>query len=185
MSKTFNEMTKAELKNAAVALKLEDTVIEGAKNPKAITNAEYITVLEKYKADQELANPEAAKSQAEDAARAEETNGEGNDSEIEITPKSTPEEEKETIISDYSTMIPVIITDHDTSIAIEEDDERRLVAIRWGNPVIGMTTVNIPLHGRMQYVQKGAIIRLKKISLASHVKNEVQKLLTEIVKDSL
>ena len=172
MSKTFNEMTKAELKNAAIALKLEDVVIAGANNPKAITNAEYITVLEKYKADQELANPEAAKSQAEDEARAEETKGEGNDSEIEITPKSTPEEEKETIVADYSTMIPVIITDHDTSIAIEEDDERRLVAIRWGNPVIGMTTVNIPLHGRMQYVQKGAIIRLKKISLASHVKNE-------------
>ena len=168
MSKPFDEMIKKELVEATVFLKLEDKVAETAKDPKKPTNAEYVTVLEKFKADQEKANPDEAKSQKVDNADAGQAKESG--SKI-ITPKHSKVVAKATMVADLETMVPVIITDHDTSVAVEDDTEARTVAVRWGNPVIGMTTVNIPLHGKMQYVQKGAIIRLKKVSLASHIKD--------------
>ncbi len=160
MVKTFDKMNKTELEAATKFLKLEDEVAKAAKDPDKITNAEYVTVLESFKEKQDKANPEEA--QAIKTAKVKSK---------AVTPRATKAEEKVTMTEDYKTMVPVIITDHDTSIVVEEDEERRTVAIRWGNPVIGMTTVNIPLHGRMQYVQKGAIVRLKKIPLASHIKD--------------
>ena len=169
MTKAFDKMKKSELQEASAFLKLDERVIAMAKDPEAPTNAEYVSVLEAYKAEQDFANPEEAKSKAVEEAKAE--SKDENVSEIVIDPKASKAEEKVTMIADYETMVPVIITDHDTSVSIEEDTEARTVAVRWGNPIIGMTTVNIALHGRMQYVQKGAILRLKRISLASHVKD--------------
>ena len=169
MSKTFDKMNKTELVEAVTFLKLEDKVTEVAKDSEKPTNAEYVKVLEAYKAAQDLANPEEAKAIIVDKAKAAANSA--SDSEIVITPKATKAEERKTMIEDYNTMIPVIVTDHDTTVSIEEDTEQRVVPIRWGNPVIGMTTVNVAMHGRMQYLQKGAVLRLKKITLASHVKD--------------
>ena len=165
MTKAFDKMKKSELQEAIAFLKLEDKVLEVAKDGEAPTNAEYVAVLDTFKAEQELANPEEAKSQAESVTTPDENVS------VSVTPNSTPEEARDTYVADLNTMVPVIITDHDTSVTIDEDEENRTVAIRWGNPVIGMTTVNVGVHGRMQYVQKGAIIRLKSISIASHVKD--------------
>ena len=161
MSKAFDKMNKTELVEATKFLKLEKEVAEVAKDPKKPTNADYVEVLEEFKTTQAKANPKEAISQAK----------EQNASENVVNAKKSKAEEKEVMVEDLHTMIPVIITDHDTSVTVEDDTEARLVAIRWGNPVLGMTTVNIPLHGKMQYLQKGAVIRLKKISLASHIKN--------------
>ena len=171
MSKPFDKMNKTELVEAITFLKLEDKAIEAAKDPEKITNAEYVQVLEAYKAEQDLANPEEAKAIIVDKAKADAAANSASDSEIVITPRATKAEERKTMVADYNTLIPVIVTDHDTTVSIEEDTEQRVVPIRWGNPVIGMTTVNVAMHGRMQYLQKGAVLRLKKITLASHVKD--------------
>ena len=168
MSKTFDKMNKTELEEAIKFLKLEDKAVTEAKDPKKITNAEYVKVLEAYKYEQDLANPEEAKSVIADKVQVDNSK---SGSETVVNPKATKAQEKMTMIEDYSTMIPVIVTDHDTTVSIEEDTEQRVVPIRWGNPVIGMTTVNVAMHGRMQYLQKGAVIRLRKIPLASHVKD--------------
>ena len=159
MAKPFDKMTKAELEGAATFLKLEDAVAAIAKDPEKITNAEYVGVLEAFKAKQDEDNVEVAQ-------------------EVKVTTGTKPavkvnnKAEKAAVkAEDLHTMIPVIITDHDTSVSIDEDVEGRTVAIRWGNPVIGGYTTNVPIHGRLQYLPKGAVIRLKKVSLAQNVKN--------------
>ena len=163
MSKPFDKMIKSELEEAAQFLKLEDAVKAIAKDATKPTNAEYVKVLEEFKAKQDADNADVAKEVAEEP--------EVQSGSKEITPKSTKAEEIVTKSMDYATGIPVIVTDHDTSIAVEEDMEGRTFAITWGNPVIGMSTTNVPLHGRMQYLPKGAVIRLKRIPRASHIKD--------------
>lgn len=158
--KTFDKMNKAELVEAAELLKLVEEVAASAKDPEKITNAEYIAVLEAYKATQDEANADIAKE-----AKQPKTSKTGT------TPVNTPEQVKATMAEDYGTLIPVIVTDHDSSVTIEDDSQARTVAVRWGNPVIGMSTTHIPLHGKMQYVPKGAVIRLRKIPLANHTKD--------------
>jgi len=162
-TKPFDKMIKSELVEAAVFLKLEDEIASVAKDATKPTNAEYVQVLEAFKAKQDKSNPEVAKEVASEPEV------------IKGTPVASPEEVIATMVEDLNTLIPVIVTDHDTSISVEEDEEGRTVGIRWGNPVIGMSTTNIPLHGKMQYLPKGAVLRLKKISLASHVKDAAGK----------
>ena len=159
MAKSFDKMVKKELQEAAVFLKLDGKVLELAKDSNNPTNAEYVEVLEAFKAEQDANNPEEAKSAAIKTVTEK-------DPSI-INPKATKEEEVATMIADYDVSIPVIITDHETGITIEDDSENRTVAISWGNPIIGMTTTNVPLHGRMQYVVKGAIQRMKRIPKAT------------------
>jgi len=155
--KTFDKMNKTELEGAIAFLKLEDVALAAAKDPEKITNAEYVAVLEAFKAKQDINNVDVVKeTTANDTASVKVNNS----------------VEKALVkADDLHTMIPVIVTDHDTSVVINEDIEGRTVAIRWGNPVIGGYTTNVPVHGRMQYLPKGAVIRLKKITLAQNVKN--------------
>ena len=168
-AKPFDEMIKSELEEATAFLKLDDEVKAAAKNPAKPTNADYVKVLEAFKAKQDKANPIVAKEVIE--ASVAEVSG----TKKEVTPRATHAEVKATMAEDYSTGIPVIVTDHDTSISIDEDEEGRTVGIRWGNPVIGMSTTYVPMHGRMQYLPKGCVLRLRKISLASHVKDAAGK----------
>ena len=157
--KPFDKMNKTELEGTVAFLKLEDVVASAAKDPSKITNAEYVGVLEAFKAKQDVDNADVlsdikANTLAQPAVKV------NNKAEKNIAKTE-----------DLHTMIPVIVTDHDTSISIDEDVEGRTVPVRWGNPVIGGYTTNVPIHGRMQYLPKGAVIRLKKVSLAQNVKN--------------
>jgi len=155
--KTFDKMNKTELEGAIAFLKLEDVALAAAKDPEKITNAEYVAVLEAFKAKQDIDNVDVVK----ETTANDTTSVKVNNSAEKALVKA----------DDLHTMIPVIVTDHDTSVVINEDIEGRTVAIRWGNPVIGGYTTNVPVHGRMQYLPKGAVIRLKKITLAQNVKN--------------
>ncbi len=155
--KAFAQMNKTELESAIAFLKLEDEVLAVAKDPEKITNAEYVTVLEAFKAKQDIDNGEVTK--------------ETTTVDTAVVKVNTTAEKAISKADDLHTMIPVIVTDHDTSVVINEDVEGRTVAIRWGNPVIGGHTTNVPVHGRMQYLPKGAVIRLKKVTLAQNVKN--------------
>ena len=158
--KPFDKMIKSELEEAATFLKLTDAVVSIAKDPQKITNAEYVQVLEAFKDKQASENPEITREVTRKVTKS-----------AQVDPKATAEEVKATMIEDFSTGIPVIVTDHDTSVSVQEDVVGRTVAIRWGNPVIGMSTTNVPLHGRMQYLPKGCIIRMRKVPLADHIKD--------------
>ena len=155
--KDYKDMIKAELEAVVAEFKLENEVKKVAKVSNKPTNAEYVTVLEKY---------EAIKANAAKVEKAEKA---------EVQKKSdtkiSKEEEQAVMTEDLNTLIPVIVTDHDNTVTIEEDDNRRVVSLRWGNPLIGMTTTNVALHGMMQYLPKGAILRLRRITLADHIKD--------------
>ena len=153
-------MIKTELEAVIVERKLGEKVKEIAKVSSKPTNAEYVTVLEMYDAENAskvVAPVEECQAPVDDPTH---------------TPIDDKETVKQTMADDYSTMVPVIVTDHDNTVTIAEDEARRVVEIRWGNPMIGMSTTTVAMHGRMQYLPKGAIIRLKKITLADHIKNE-------------
>ncbi len=135
--KAFDKMNKTELESAIAFLKLEDEVLATAKDPEKITNADYVSVLEAFKAKQDIDNVDVVTE-----VKASETG----------TPAVKVNNSAEKAIvkaEDLHTLIPVIVTDHDTSVVINEDVEGRTVAIRWGNPVIGGYTTNVPVHGRM------------------------------------
>lgn len=156
--KDYKQMIKSELETEIETLNLQAKIKEVAKVPNKPTNAEYVTVLESY---QEVSVPTLPKVvEAVSSVKPD-----------KVDAKATKEEETATMVADLDTMTAVIITDHDNSVVIEEDDNRRLVSIRWGNPMIGMTTTQVAMHGMMQYLPKGAIIRLKKITLSEHVKD--------------
>ena len=57
-TKSFKQMNKEELIKAVESFGLMDKVIESAKDKEAITNAEYVTVLEAFKASQDEINSE-------------------------------------------------------------------------------------------------------------------------------
>lgn len=152
--KTYSEMIKTELIQEISNLGLDKEIDEYAKIPSKPTNAEYVTVLERA---------------AEAKAKKELKLTKGS---VKSKSSALTEEEKTTMLDDLSTGVPVIVTDHDGTVTIEDDENRRVVSVTWGNPVIGVTTVNIALHGRMQYLPKGAIMRMKEITLADHIKNE-------------
>lgn len=156
--KPFSEMIKSELEAAAEAAGVIDAVREYAKNPVKPTNAEYVHVLE-MDAAEKAGKVTIEPAEDEDVKG---TNGtEDTDAETKLANK----------VEDLNTMIPVIVTDHDNSIDIAEDEERRTIGIRWGNPMIGMTTTHVARHGKLQYLPKGAVMRLKKIPLADHIKD--------------
>ncbi len=158
MSKTFEQMNKTELVEAIAFLKLEGKVTELAKNSDKPTNLEYVKVLEAYKEAQDKVNKDVAKKMSKDKSTA---------SNEKFDAPVTKEVSNQNMSEDLFTTIPVIITDHDTNQSVEDDNELRTVSITWGNPVIGMYTVNVPLHGRMTYLSKGAVIRLKRMSMAT------------------
>lgn len=153
--KPFSEMIKSELEAAAEAAGVVDAVREYAKNSAKPTNAEYVYVLEMDAAEK------AGKVTIESVEDEDEKGTEDTDSETKLANK----------VEDLNTMIPVIVTDHDNSIDVTEDEERRTIGLRWGNPMIGMTTTQVARHGKLQYLPKGAVIRLKKIPLADHIKD--------------
>jgi len=142
--KKFEEMTKAELIEVAEKYELMDK-FEG-KDPQKVTNAEYLEVLNEFKAEK----------------------NEGKDEE--------PKEEKVKKIKqlrteDLMTMVPVIVTDHDTSVEIKDDEGARGIELYWGNPFIGQTE-RVFMHGKRQYLTKGLLKRMRKMTVPETIKDE-------------
>ncbi len=162
MNKTFEQMNKTELEKAIGFFKLKNELRKEAKNPEKPTNVEYVRVLELFKAKQDKVNFEVAKEIKEEVVTGS----------TKIDSPVTKAAKRQNMSDDLTTSVPVIVTDHDTSLIIEDDNELRIIEISWGNPVIGMFTTRIPLHGQMQYLPKGAIIRLKAIPMAVHTNDE-------------
>jgi hypothetical protein len=166
MSKTFEEMTKAELADVAKLYKVEDKVAElaverakeaGKSVPKVPGNDCYIEVLNEIKANR----AEEAGVSTEVEAKAEVGNKHSSKG------KSLAE-----IRSDFMhTKVEVIITDHDTSTSTEEELEGRIVNISWGNKR-GKETARIKLNGGPQYVKEGALRAMETILLPTNMKDK-------------
>ena len=82
-TKSFKQMNKEELIAAAISLKLIDKVKETAKDVDNITNAEYVTVLEAFKAAQDEVNSDT-KTELEEIQKVEKVKATEDSSEPKV-----------------------------------------------------------------------------------------------------
>ena len=153
MSKTFEEMNKAELQEVAELYKVTEKVMEVAKEdaieagkavPKVPNNDTYIKVLNEYKDNRN-----------EDAPAPQKKGGKVGNS------ISSSGKDATALKKDYATeKVNVTITDHNTNVSTDEELEDLLIPVRWGNKQ-GRYTDHIPVHGNPTHVRQGAIDILK------------------------
>lgn len=166
MSKSFNEMTKDELKKATESLGLIDEVKKSAKDSSKPTNAEYVTVLEAYKASQDEVNSNAKKDL--DAVK----QSEGN------TPLEDKEKSLKKVVDKFEraklkqVKYKYIVTDHQNSVQIEDDDMTRTFPIQYGNNTTGPKNWNVGLHGNPQSLPFSVAKKLESILMTVHTKNQ-------------
>jgi len=154
MAKTFAQMNKAELIAAATSLKLVDEVKNSAKDVDNITNAEYVTVLEAYKAKQDEVNADT-KQELE---------------KVNTTVISKSAEAGRTVDAFEraklkQVMYKYIVTDHQTRVVIDEDADNRVFPIGYGNLNSGPKVWNVQLHGRPQGLPYSVAKRLEEVHM--------------------
>lgn len=163
MAKSFSQMNKTELIAAATSLGLIDEVTKSAKDPENITNAEYVTVLEAYKAKQDEVNADAKKDI--DAAEANAT----------VESKDAKPKGKVLTSHDRAKLKQVkykyIVTDHQGGIQIDDDDIGRVLPISYGNLTSGPKVWNVGLHGNEQALPFSVVKKLEEIKMTVHVKD--------------
>ena len=167
MAKTFQQMTKEELIKAVQAFNLMDKVVAIAKDPEKITNAEYVTVLEEFKASQDEINAETKKELDEVQGNVPDTGiviPEGGDTAKVVVDQFERAKLKQV-------MYKYIVTDHQNSVQIEDDDETRPFPIQYGNLTSGPKNWNVGLHGNPQALPFSVASKLEDILMTVHTKN--------------
>lgn len=190
-TKSYEQMTKAELLKAISFFKLEGKVAELGKDANSLINADYVKVLNAFRDSQAALNG------------AEDTNTNTNEEEImadkveiqeeikteskvetKITPKApvVPEPKKLTrdeevaLAAEYNlTKTRVVITDHDTTQSMEADVLERGVTISWGNKFLLSQTDCVFMHGEPQYVRNGALAAMKTILIPTNSKDSTSR----------
>lgn len=160
MAKAFKDMNKEELIAAANSLGLTDKVKESAKDPEKITNAEYVTVLEAYKASQDEINS---------AAKKELDKVEKKDGEKVLSLKKVVDQYERSKLKQIK--YKYIVTDHQNSVKIDDDDETRTFPIQYGNLTTGPKNWNVGLHGNPQALPFSVAKKLESIMMTVHTKN--------------
>ena len=167
MAKTFQQMTKEELIKAVQAFNLMDKVVAVAKDPEKITNAEYVTVLEEFKASQDEINADTKK-------ELDEVQGNVPDTGV-VVPEG--EDTAKVVVDQFEraklkqVMYKYIVTDHQNSVQIEDDDETRTFPIQYGNLTSGPKNWNVGLHGNPQALPFSVASKLEDILMTVHTKN--------------
>lgn len=154
-------MNKDELVAAANSLKLTDEVKASAKDPEAPTNAEYVTVLEEFKAKQDSVNSETKKEIEKDENQPAEQSKEGKGKVINKFERAKLKDIK----------YKYIVTDHQSTVTIEDDEEGRTFPIQYGNTLKGPKNWNVGLHGNPQALPFSVAKKLEEIKMIVHVKN--------------
>ena len=190
-TKSYEQMTKAELLKAISFFKLEGKVAELGKDANSLINADYVKVLNAFRDSQAALNG------------AEDTNTNTNEEEImadkveiqeeikteskvetKITPKApvVPEFKKLTrdeeiaLAAEYNlTKTRVVVTDHDTTQSMEADVLERGVTISWGNKFLGSQTDCVFMHGEPQYVRNGALAAMRTILIPTNSKDSTSR----------
>jgi hypothetical protein len=150
MSKQFEDMTNAELKEACEDFGLKVK----AKNPAKPNKTEYLEALNNFKAKQDELHADriAEKEKASEAAPV--TDGS----------KRKPQSKSQLMKLDLMRKERVIVRDMQESQTKDE-----LISVSWGNRLIGRQTDWVDLSGEPQYVRRGAINNLKEASMVIHV----------------
>ena len=190
-TKSYEQMTKAELLKAISFFKLEGKVAELGKDENSLINADYVKVLNAFRDSQAALNG------------AEDTNTNTNEEEImadkvevqeevkvetkvetKITtktpvvdePKKLTRDEEVALAAEYNlTKTRVVVTDHDTTQSMEADVLERGVTISWGNKFLGSQTDCVFMHGEPQYVRNGALEAMKTILIPTNSKDSTSR----------
>lgn len=161
-TKSFKQMNKEELIKAVESFGLMDKVIESAKDKEAITNAEYVTVLEAFKASQDEINSETK----EELEKVENKKGdELVDTGLKIVVDNNERAKLKQIKYKY------IVTDHQNSVTIEDDDVTRTFPIQYGNLTTGPKNWNVGLHGNPQALPFSVAMKLEEVLMTVHTKD--------------
>lgn len=165
MAKTFQQMNKEELIKAVESFNLMDKVIASAKDPEKITNAEYVTVLEEFKAAQDEINSDTKK-ELDDAEK-----------EAAKTPKDEVKVDAKIVVDQHEkaklkqVMYKYIVTDHQHSVQIDDDDLTRTFPVQYGNLTTGPKNWNVGLHGNPQALPFSVANKLEEILMTVHTKD--------------
>lgn len=162
MAKAFKIMNKEELIAAAKSLGLTDKVVESAKDKENITNAEYVTVLEEFKAAQDAINSDTK----EELGKAKKEPAPVSD---EKSLKKVVDQHERAKLKQVK--YKYIVTDHQNSVQIEDDDITRTFPIQYGNLTSGPKNWNVGLHGNPQALPFSVAKRLEEILISVHTKN--------------
>ena len=162
MAKTFQQMNKEELIKAVESFNLADKVLAIAKDPEKITNAEYVTVLEAFKASQDEINSETK----EELEKIENKKGdELVDTGLKVVVDNNERAKLKQIKYKY------IVTDHQNSVTIEDDDVTRTFPIQYGNLTTGPKNWNVGLHGNPQALPFSVAMKLEEVLMTVHTKD--------------
>ena len=164
MAKAFKDMNKEELIAATESLKLTEQVKESAKDPEKITNAEYVTVLEAFKASQDNINSDTKK----ELDKEENKPKESKESE-EVSLKKVVDQHEKAALKQIK--YKYIVTDHANNVTIEDDDETRTFPIQYGNLTTGPKNWNVGLHGNPQALPFSVAKKLEAIQMVVHTKD--------------
>lgn len=161
-TKSFKQMNKEELIKAVESFGLTDKVIESAKDKENITNAEYVTVLEAFKASQDEINSDTK----EELEKIENEKGdELVDTGLKIVVDPNERAKLKQIMYKY------IVTDHQNSVTIEDDDVTRTFPIQYGNLTTGPKNWNVGLHGNPQALPFSVAMKLEEVLMTVHTKD--------------
>lgn len=191
-TKSYEQMTKAELLKAISFFKLEGKVAELGKDANSLINADYVKVLNAFRDSQAALNGAEDTNTNEEEIMANKVepevqvnfSGEENKVETKITPKApvVPEPKKLTrdeevaLAAEYNlTKTRVVVTDHDTTQSMEADVLERGVTISWGNKFLLSQTDCVFMHGEPQYVRNGALAAMKTILIPTNSKDSTNR----------
>lgn len=160
MAKTFKQMNKEELIAAAKSLGLTDKVAESAKDPEDIKNAEYVTVLEEFKAAQDVINADTK----EELDKVKDVPGGGEKSLKKVVDQHERAKLKQV-------KYKYLVTDHQNSVQIDDDDINRTFPIQYGNLTTGPKNWNVGLHGNPQALPFSVAKKLEEVKMSVHTKN--------------
>ena len=174
MAKTFQQMNKEELIKAIESFNLADKVVAIAKDPEKITNAEYVTVLEEFKASQDEINKETKDELEEVQKKVQEEkiankNSAAGAKDAEPDLKIVVDQHERARLKQIK--YKYIVTDHQHAVQIDDDDETRTFPIQYGNLTTGPLNWNVGLHGNPQALPFSVAKKLEAIQMVVHTKN--------------
>lgn len=156
MSK-YEGLTKSDLLAQIEEKGCGDLIGNIAKYPAKPTNDELVAVLEAYDLQSnETSTANVIVKASSDPVKLPEPEGMAAD---------------EQVILNTELMIPVVVTDYDTSVTTEENIENRVFRGSCGNLMTGTISFAVGLHGRMQYLPKIVIDHLRSVTMTSNFKN--------------
>lgn len=152
----YDGFTKAELLALIDEKGASDLIGTIAKFPAKPTNEELIKVLETFDGGVTIETPIVDEIVASAPV-------------VLAEPEALQADEQAMLLAEL--MVPVVVTDYDTSVTTEENIENRVFRGSCGNLLTGTVAFAVGLHGRMQYLPKIVVDHLRTITMTSNFKN--------------